>query len=132
MGVVSKRDVGGYWQEMAKFEAVAFFPKTLYGMLFEEVYAMAVPLFVPQRLSKNVFQWWFTVAAQGPPRSLRATYDPWRPSTFDFLTLCEYFRRPLVARFDSLAELLLFSGPAHAEKLRERRAAMRVEGASAR
>merc|ERR1711879_461936 len=87
--VVFMENLKGYWEEIAKFAAVAFFPKTFFGMLFEEIYAMAVPLFVPEQLSKHVYTWWHSVPAGGPPASLLSVYDPRRPSTFTSLAFCE-------------------------------------------
>jgi len=52
--VFGANSLSGYWNDMANFMAVALFPKAFYSMLFEEIYAMAVPIFVPQHLSMHI------------------------------------------------------------------------------
>jgi len=123
---------GGSWQEMASFAAAAIFPYTVFLLAFEELYSMAVPIFIPRHLSKHSYQYWYTVTLASLPASLREAYDPWRPETFHYLGYTEFFRRPQVATFDSLAELMRRVSPGASAALTATRSAMRLRVASAR
>lgn len=130
--MASRKEMGGEWSQMAKYAAAALFPKVLFLLTFEELYQMAVPLFVPTHISKYVYQYWFADQAKHLPRSQRRLYDPWRPATYSSLALCEWFQRPLVGRFNSLAHLLEQVAPGEAANLLRIRQAMQEENARVR
>merc|ERR1712196_75754 len=100
---------------MAQFSAAALFPYTVFLLTFEELYSLAVPIFIPRHLSKHVYHYWYTLKKSSLPQTLRVAYDPWLPQSFHYLAYMEFFRRPHVAHFDSLANLLGRTGPVHAK-----------------
>merc|ERR1712118_569315 len=84
-----KHHRGLTWEEMAESDSAAFFPYNHFNMMFNELYRMAVPLFIPRHVSKHVYRAFIrgNIRSFGPPEDellnvdhmheLFLTYDPW-------------------------------------------------------
>merc|ERR1711972_1278891 len=89
-----------FWKVMAAFQAAVILPYSSFTLTFEELYNMAVPIMIPRHLSKHVYDLPFH-------HRYRSGFE----AVFHRLANFEYFCRPMVTRFDSLADLFVRTGP---------------------